>query len=209
MIRALICDFGGVLTSPLAEGFRAYQEEAGVTMEELGAAMARAAETHGEQPLFALERGEISEEEFGRRLGAQLDPAFDLVRLRELYFERLQPNRPMIDFVGELRRRGLRTALCTNNVREWEPLWRSKLPQVDELFEVVVDSGFVGARKPERRIYELTLARLDAGLRFEECVFVDDLDHNCQAARELGMTAVHFADASQAIRELKGMLNVP
>ena len=66
----------------------------------------------------------------------------------------------MIDFVRELRGRGLRTALCTNNVREWEPLWRSMLPELDEVFEVVVDSAFVGSRKPEPEIYELTLERL-------------------------------------------------
>ncbi len=209
MIRALICDFGGVLTSPLAEGFHAYEEESGVTMEQLGLAMAAAMEQHGEHPLFALERGEISEEEFGRRLEAHLEPGFDLVRLRELYFERLRPNRPMIDYVGELRARGLGTALCTNNVREWEPLWRAKLPELDEVFEVVVDSGFVGARKPERRIYELTLERLGGGLSFEDCVFVDDLEHNCEAARELGMSAVRFESASQAIAELKGMLDQP
>ena len=50
-------------------------------------------------------------------------------------------------------------ALLTNNVREWEPLWRSMLP-VDEIFELVVDSGFVGYRKPDREIYDLTLERL-------------------------------------------------
>jgi putative hydrolase of the HAD superfamily len=209
VIKALICDFGGVLTSPLAEGFHAYEEESGVTTEQLGLAMAAAMEQHGENPLFALERGEISEEEFGRRLAAHLEPGFDLARLRELYFERLRPNRPMIDYVGELRSRGMRTALCTNNVREWEPLWRAKLPELDEVFEVVVDSGFVGTRKPEGRIYELTLERLGGGLQFEDCVFVDDLEHNCDAARELGMSAVRFENASQAIAELKGMLDKP
>ena len=209
MIRALICDFGGVLTSPIAEGFLAYQEESGVTVEQLGVAMRRSTEEHGEPPLFALERGEISEQEFGRRLGAHLEPGFDLPRLRELYFERLRPNRPMIDYVGRLRRGGLRTALCTNNVQEWEPLWRAKLPELDDVFEVVVDSGFVGTRKPERRIYELTLERLGGGLGFEDCVLVDDLEPNCDAARALGMKAVRFEDAGQAIAELKAMLGEP
>jgi putative hydrolase of the HAD superfamily len=209
VIRALICDFGGVLTTPVVEGFVAYQEESGVTVEQLGVAMASAAEEHGEPPLFALERGEISEQEFARRLEAHLDAGFDPQRLRELYFEQLQPNRPMIDYVGELRSRGLRTALCTNNVREWEPLWRAKLPELDEVFEVVVDSGFVGTRKPERRIYELTLERLGDGLGFEHCVFVDDLEPNCEAARALGMTAVRFENNRQALAELKGMLDRP
>ena len=206
MIRALVCDFGGVLTSPIEEGFHAYEKASGVTLEQLGMAMARAMEEHGEHPLFALERGEISEEEFGQRLAAQLDSGFDAKRLRDLYFEQLRPNRPMIDFVAELRERGLRTALCTNNVREWEPRWRSMLPELDEVFEVIVDSGFVGTRKPERRIYELTLERLGDGLRFEDCLFVDDLEHNCEAARQLGMSAVRFQDAQQAIAEINALL---
>jgi putative hydrolase of the HAD superfamily len=202
LIRALISDFGGVLTTPLSRGFLAYQEEAGISLEELGLAMARAGEAYGEHPLFALERGEIAEAEFARRLEEQLDGRFDLGRLRELYFERLEPNETMIRYVAQLRARGLRTALLTNNVREWEPLWRGKLPQLDRIFELVVDSAFVGLRKPEPEIYELTLERLGGDLRAGECLFVDDLEVNCETARALGMTAVRFETAEQAIAEL-------
>jgi putative hydrolase of the HAD superfamily len=202
LIRTLISDFGGVLTTPLSRGFLAYQEEAGISLEELGLAMARAGEAYGEHPLFALERGEIAEAEFARRLEEQLDGRFDLGRLRELYFERLEPNETMIRYVAQLRARGLRTALLTNNVREWEPLWRGKLPQLDRIFELVVDSAFVGLRKPEPEIYELTLERLGGDLRAGECLFVDDLEVNCETARALGMTAVRFETAEQAIAEL-------
>jgi putative hydrolase of the HAD superfamily len=207
LIRALISDFGGVLTTPLSRGFLAYQEEAGISLEELGLAMARAGEAHGEHPLFALERGEIAEAEFARRLEEQLDGRFDLGRLRELYFERLEPNETMIRYVAQLRARGLRTALLTNNVREWEPLWRGKLPQLDRIFELVVDSAFVGLRKPDPEIYELTLERLGGDLRAGECLFVDDLEVNCETARALGMTAVRFQTAKQAIAELDSALS--
>jgi putative hydrolase of the HAD superfamily len=206
VIRAVISDFGGVLTTPLSAGFLAYQDEAGVSLEELGRAMQRASDAYGEHPLFVLERGEIPEAEFARRLAEQLDDSFDLARLRHLYFDRIEPNAPMIAYMRELRGRGLRMALLTNNVREWEPLWRAKLPELDEIFEVVVDSAFVGMRKPEPRIYELTLERLGDGLRPEQCVFLDDLQVNCDAARELGMTAVRFDDAEQAIAELESAL---
>jgi putative hydrolase of the HAD superfamily len=190
----LICDFGGVLTTPLQEGFLAYQEESGVSLEELGKAMGRAAKEHGDHPLFVLERGEITEAEFRARIEPHLEDGFDLARLRSLYFDRLEPNGPMIEFVRGLRGRGVRAALLTNNVREWEPLWRSKLPEVDELFELVVDSAFVGLRKPDPAIFELTLERL-GGIAPERCVFVDDLDVNCEAARALGMAAVRFENA--------------
>jgi putative hydrolase of the HAD superfamily len=202
----LICDFGGVLTSPLQEGFLAYQQESGVSLEALGTAMARSAEEHGDHPLFVLERGEITEVEFRERIERHLEDGFDLGRLRSLYFERLQPNRPMIDFIRDLRGRGVRAALLTNNVREWEPLWRSKLPEIDELFELVVDSAFVGLRKPDPAIFNLTLDRL-GGVEPGRCVFVDDLDVNCDAARALGMAAVRFEAAAQAIPEIESALS--
>jgi epoxide hydrolase-like predicted phosphatase len=168
--------------------------------------MQAAAERYGEHPLHSLERGEISEVEFARRLAEQLHDGFDLERLRQLYFERIDPNVPMIEFVRDVRGRGLRTALLTNNVREWEPLWRAKLPELDEIFEIVVDSAFVGMRKPEPPIYELTVERLGGGLRLDECLFVDDIELNCEAARELGMTAVRFESSEQAIPELESAL---
>jgi putative hydrolase of the HAD superfamily len=96
-------------------------------------------------------------------------------------------------------------ALLTNNVREWEPLWRAKLP-VDEIFETVVDSAFVGMRKPDREIYELTVSRLD-GIEAADCVFVDDTEVNCRAAEELGMTAVHFVDNEQAIPQIRSAVD--
>jgi putative hydrolase of the HAD superfamily len=202
----LICDFGGVLTTPLQEGFLAYQEESGVSLEELGKAMGRVAEEHGDHPLFVLERGEITEAEFRARIERHLEDGFDLARLRTLYFERLEPNPAMIEFVRGLRGRAVRTALLTNNVREWEPLWRAKLPEIDELFEVVVDSAFVGLRKPDPAILELTLERL-GGVAPERCVFLDDLDVNCAAARELGMAAVRFESAEQAMHAVESALS--
>ena len=95
-------------------------------------------------------------------------------------------------------------ALLTNNVREWEPLWRSLLP-VDEIFELVVDSGFVGYRKPDREIYDLTLERL-GGTEPRECLFIDDTDVNCTAAEELD--AVHYRHNDQAIGETREALRL-
>jgi putative hydrolase of the HAD superfamily len=96
--------------------------------------------------------------------------------------------------------------MLTNNVREWEPLWRSILP-VDEIFEVVVDSGFVGCRKPDRAIYDLTLERIGNPLP-DQCLFIDDTDVNCDAARSLGMTAIHYLHNDQAIPEIRAALGL-
>jgi putative hydrolase of the HAD superfamily len=110
----------------------------------------------------------------------------------------------MIDVMRKAKEGGHRMGLLTNNVREWEPLWRSMLP-VDEIFEVVVDSGFVGCRKPDREIYDLPLERL-GGIAPEECLFIDDTDVNCDAARALGMSTVHYRDNDQAIGEIREAL---
>ena len=90
---------------------------------------------------------------------SQLGRPVELDGFGERYFANLEPNEPVIDYMRELRRRGYKLAICTNNVREWEARWRAMLP-VDEIFDVVVDSAFVGSRKPEPRIYELTLEQL-------------------------------------------------
>jgi putative hydrolase of the HAD superfamily len=208
-IRAVISDFGGVLTTPLLRSFVAFQDETGISFESLGKAMQRAAdENNGAFPLFELEKGRISEVEFLDMLRDQLEPELghrpELHRFRDIYFDALDPNEPMIELMRDLKRRGYRLALLTNNVREWEPLWRSMLP-VEEIFELIVDSAFVGMRKPEPEIYELTLERLGA-VSPAECIFIDDTDLNCDAARELGMTAVNFKTNEQTISEVEAAL---
>ena len=206
-ISAVISDFGGVLTSPLINSFMAFQESSGISLEDLGKAMAAIAERDGANPLFELETGRMSEAEFlgsiSSQLTTQLGNNVELHGFGEQYFEHLHPNEELIEYMRELRGRGYKLAICTNNVREWEPLWRAKLP-VDEIFEVVVDSAFVGIRKPERRIYELTLEQLGASP--EAAVFIDDAEINCEAARALGMQAVLFDSTEQAIAEVERAL---
>jgi putative hydrolase of the HAD superfamily len=209
-IEAVISDFGGVLTTPLLSSFMAVQDEIGITPEDLGKAMRAITEEDGENPLFAMERGEMAEVDFLERLNDGLEPLLghrpELHRFREVYFEALHPNQPMIELMGDLKAEGKRMAMLTNNVREWEPVWRPMLP-VDQIFETVVDSGFVGCRKPEARIYEMTLERL--GLPAEACLFVDDLLPNIEGARRAGMVAVHFRDNQQAIAEIRQRLGGP
>ena len=215
-IRVVISDFGGVLTTPLIGSFMAFQDRTGITGEALGKAMQRIYERDGEHPLYELEKGHVTEADFLETLRSEL--AVDLGHepemhgFKEIYFEALNPNEPMIEAMRAAKASGRRMALLTNNVREWEPLWRTMLP-VDEIFELVVDSAFVGMRKPEPEIYRLTLERIRAHdpaelgtLEFAECLFVDDVEVNCAAARELGINAIHFRDNDQAIAEIRAAL---
>ncbi len=207
-VEAIVSDFGGVLTTPLLDAFLGLQERRGIPLEAFGAALARAAaDNGGANPLFELETGRLTEARFVAQLGdalrAELGRDVDLARFGEAFFEHLHPNEELFAFMRELHGRGYRMAILTNNVREWEPLWRSMLP-IDELFELVVDSGFEGVRKPDPRIYEVTLERL--GVAAEATLFVDDTEVNCDAARALGMQAVWFRSNAQAIGEIEQAL---
>jgi epoxide hydrolase-like predicted phosphatase len=204
--KAVISDFGGVLTTPLGNSFAAWSRETGIALEDLGRALVASTERHGEHPLFVLERGELTEAEFIARLEHELGEARSLESLAETYFQHLERNHEMIELMADLRGRGLRMGLLTNNVREWEARWRSMLPELDEIFEVVVDSAFVGMRKPEHEIYHLTVDRLGGALRPQQCVFVDDIELNCAAAREVGMVAVQFETTEQARVEIEHAL---
>lgn len=214
-VRVIISDFGGVLTNPLEEAFIAWQQETGIPLEELGMAMFAIAEEIGENPLYKLEKGEMSEPEFERvmedQLRKQLGPETEFVDFAEFYFSQLIPNQPFLDFLFEYKAGGGRLALLTNNVKEWEGRWRAMLP-IDELFETITDSGFEGTRKPEPRIYEITYDRIVAlpglsDVKREECALVDDIEINCDAAREFGFQAVRYhGDCADVVREVQTLL---
>jgi putative hydrolase of the HAD superfamily len=207
VIRAVVSDFGGVLTTPLLDGFARIQADTGVPAEAFGAALARAAASDGRNPLFELEVGAISEAEFlatlERELSAGLGRPVELHGFGERYMGALDVNEALFAHYRALHERGIRFAMLTNNVREWDALWRAKLP-IDEIFETVVDSAFVGLRKPDPAIYAIVLERL--GLPAEECAFVDDIAVNVEAARALGFAVVHFRDTGQAAAELDAVL---
>ena len=92
-IEVIISDFGGVLTNRLIEAFAAFQDESGISMEQLGRGMLRIAESDGDYPLFRLERGELTEAEFLRRLSEALEPELGhrphLHRFSEIWFDAL------------------------------------------------------------------------------------------------------------------------
>jgi putative hydrolase of the HAD superfamily len=200
VIKAVVSDFGGVITLPLIEGFKRAHEELGIPIEALGKAMALTASRAPEPPLWTLERGQMTEPDFIAGLAAALGEVVgrpvDLDGYGARLMGELEANEELLAYYRSLRERGVRLAILTNNVREWHDAWRQKFA-IDDLFELVVDSGFEGTRKPEPEIYALTLERL--GLPGEACAFVDDLEVNLPPARAAGMHAIHFRETSRVI----------
>ena len=208
MIRAVISDFGGVLTTPLAGSLHAFTDQSGVELAALGQAFAALAERDGAHPLHELECGRISEDAFVAELQRALSDVsgreIELGAFAETLWAGLLPNEPMIALMASLRAEGYRMALLTNNVREWEARWRALAP-IDDIFELVIDSAFVGMRKPEPAIYELAVARL--GVPADECLFIDDHEDNCEGARAVGMSVVVYREVEQAVAEIRGALD--
>ncbi len=206
-ISVVVSDFGGVLTNPLWEGFQHVNAQLGVPVGTLNEAMTELEAASGVHPLYALERGEMTEADFLAGLDAiateKLGRPARIHEFSDHYWSALKANPPVIDELFAMKARGYRLALLTNNVREWEPRWRVMFP-VDELFEVVVDSAFVGMRKPEAGIYELTVSRL--GVAGPDCVLLDDFEHNCEGARACGWSAVRFETTEQALTDLRALL---
>ena len=207
-IQAIVSDFIGVLTTPLTGVFTQFQEEVGIPPEALRVALDRATERTGRNPLFELECGRMTEDAFAAGLQRALSDAIgrevEFKAFTETLWAGLFPNEPMIALMASLRAEGYKMALLTNNVREWESRWRAMAP-IDDIFELVIDSAFVGMRKPEPAIYELTLARL--GVRADESLFVDDLEDNCAGARAVGMHVVRYLDVDQAAAEIRAALD--
>ncbi|WP_279579441.1 HAD-IA family hydrolase [Fodinicola feengrottensis] len=62
------------------------------------------------------------------------------------------------------------------------------------MFDVSVISAEVGLAKPDPAIYQLLLERL--ALPAETVAFIDDIEHNVEAAQEVGIVSVVHTDAA-------------
>jgi putative hydrolase of the HAD superfamily len=89
-------------------------------------------------------------------------------------------------------------------MREFHPHLVTIVPE--EMFDVYIDSALVGMRKPEPRIFELTLQELGVADP-REVVFLDDFMGNIEGARAAGMQVIHVGDPRVALDELEAMLN--
>lgn len=78
------------------------------------------------------------------------------------------------------------------------------IAEVMRLFEHVVESSKLGARKPEPRFFARACEIV--GVAPEHCVFLDDLGTNLKPARAMGMRTIKVGDPAQAIEDLESML---
>ena len=203
-MQGLIVDWGGVLTMPIHTAIASWLKVTGVDRDHYGAVVNRwVAPPDGEvSPVHRLERGEIAVEEFEQMLSAALAREGSAVEaeglIGQMFADLAIYEDSMTSLVTRAHAAGVRTALLSNS-------WGNEYDRSDwhEMFDTVVISGEVGMRKPERQIFELAVDRI--GLPASECVFVDDVPHNIDAALEAGLVGIVHRSFEETAGELEAL----
>lgn len=200
MVRAVIWDFGGVLTSSPFEAFARFERDRGLPKDFIRRVNAA---NHLENAWARLERAEIDHDAFDILFAAECRALGHEVSGREVL--RLLAGEPRPAMIEALRRvhAHLKTGCITNNLPPGDsnPLADFYRDDVMSHFDHVIESSKAGLRKPDPRIYQMMVGALD--VRSADCVYLDDLGVNLKPARALGMTTIKVGDPEVAIRELE------
>jgi putative hydrolase of the HAD superfamily len=200
MIEGVIFDVGGVLVRTHDQSGRR-KWEARLGLKPGGMAQL----VFDSQLGIRAQLGQASRQEVWNWVGRHLRlNSAELETLQRDFWSGDQVDQDLCDYVRRLRAR-YRTGMLSNS---WARNGRALAEYFDfaDCFDVFVTSAELGVMKPEPRIYHVTLERL--GISPIETIFVDDFSENVEAARRLGMGAVHFVDPDQTRYELEERLGM-
>lgn len=194
--RALILDFGGVVTRTLFETHDVTERALGL---EAGTLTWRGPFDPSTDPLWvSMQKREISERDYwmertrevGRLVGEDWTDMKTFVQRARGADADLVLRPQARDAILTAKKAGLRLAILSNELDLFYGVeFRRRFPLID-LFDVIIDATYTGILKPDPRAYELVLAEL--GLPREACVFVDDQAKNIEGAEAVGLPHVHF-----------------
>jgi putative hydrolase of the HAD superfamily len=201
-VKAVLWDFGGVLTSSPFDGFGAYERDHGLPP---GFIRTLNATNPDNNAWAALERGHLDLDAFAFQFEAEARAAGRTLDARALLDSLRGDLRPaMVDALRRCHGR-LKTALLTNNfgAAGEESGYAPVLPHVD----VIVESCRTGLRKPDPEFYRLACRLLT--IEPSEAVFLDDLGVNLKPARAMGMRTIKVVDPEVALDELEAVVGFP
>lgn len=209
-IRAVLWDFGGVLTTSPFEAFNRFEAERGIPRDFIRTVNA----TNPERNAWAqLESSQISVEAFDRAFEAEsraLGHAIPGRAVLELLSGDIRPR--MVEALTRCKAR-YQVGCLTNNVRSGEGpgMARSSeraaaVQSVMDLFDFVIESSKVGIRKPNPRFYLRACEAL--AIEPTQAVYLDDLGINLKPARELGMTTIKVVTEQQALDDLATVVDL-
>ena len=183
-IRGAIFDFGGVITNMRFDYARELEREHGLERNTLFRTF------YDSEDWRAVQIGqadpEMLAENAHRRLEAVAGRA--MPRLHEQWRNSWTLIGENVELIKALRP-PYKVSILSNADLNLEDRLRNGLG-IHHLFDDVISSAVVGIAKPDEAIYRMAAERL--GLAPEECVFIDDLDTNVEAAKAAGMAGVHF-----------------
>lgn len=195
MTRAVILDLGNVIVG--LDFPRAYRAAASLTGHSAGEIPELIRAANLARP---YERGELTSEEFYLRFCRALDLKISYSEFVDLWSDMFQPEPILTD--GLLRELAATTKLLMlSNTNEIHfEFIRGRYPLVRHFHDFVL-SYRVGAMKPDAAIYLDAVRR--AGCEPGECFFVDDIEENIAAARQLGIDAEIFRSANELEAQLR------
>ncbi len=197
--RALLIDFGGVLTTPVWDSFAAFCLQKG--LDEGAVKRLFREDPEALVDLRALETGAIPEQEFERRFGTRLG-LDDSSQLIDSLFAGMVPVEAMTGAVRSAHAAGIPTGLVSNS---WSVSHYDRA-LLAELFDTVVISAEVRLHKPQPEIYLLAAERVARAP--QACLFVDDLRENCEGAAAVGMVPVLHREPAETIPMLERLLGM-
>ena len=210
--KAVIFDFGGVITASPFEAFNRLEAERGLPENFIRTVNA----TNPDSNAWALfERAEIDAARFDALFAAEaaaLGHPLDGASVLTVLSGSIRP--AMVTALDTLLGAGYRLACITNNVPAGHGAGmarsgdkRDAYEQVFARFEHVIESSKAGVRKPDPRIYLMMCDHL--GLEPAQCIYLDDLGINCKPAAQLGMHAIKVTSGEQALDDLSAVLGLP
>jgi putative hydrolase of the HAD superfamily len=205
VIRAVMFDFGGVISSSPFESFARLEAERNLPLDFIRTVNATNPDTNA---WAQLERSEVDIDEFvalwsaeALKLGHEIDAREVLARL----VGQIRPE--MVQAIRACRDAGFKTACLTNNFGSVDAAQSPEVLAIYELFDAVLESRVLGYRKPDPRFYEAACEAV--AVTPPEAVFLDDLGVNLKPARAMGMRTIKVTDPGQALEELGTLTGLP
>ena len=210
MFKAVLWDFGGVITSSPFEAFNRFEADNGLPPDFIRGINATNPETNA---WAQLESSQVSVDEFDDLFAEEAKAKGHEVRGKQVLELLSGDIRPEMVSALEKIKQDHAIGCITNNVNTGEGpgMARSEkkasaIAEIMSKFEIVIESSKVGIRKPNPAIYELACEEM--GISPEQAVYLDDLGINLKPARALGMTTIKVLNADQALDELEGHLSL-
>ena len=210
MYKAVLWDFGGVITSSPFEAFNRYEKERGLPADFLRSINAANPDSNA---WAQLESSQVTVDEFDELFAQEAELKGHRVMgkdVLELLSGDVRPE--MVNALKAIKAQH-RIGCITNNVNTGQGPGMAKssekaaqVAEIMALFDVVIESSKVGIRKPDPEIYRMTCEQMS--IQPEETIYLDDLGINLKPARALGMSTIKVLNADQALDELETLLDM-